>query len=534
MRKFSSYGPISTTLHYYAQRKELIDHAVLQLLGEYPDEGGHYITVWAPRQTGKSWTLNHALFKLSKNKNFDVIKVSVETMKMEEDVGEILTYIEEKIVRDLKKKSTRANTPKKFEELFSKEALNKPLILIIDEFDALAEDAISAIVGAFRNIYNRRQEQIDKKTEEKDYLLHAVALIGVRSVLGIENKKGSPFNVQRSIHIPNLTFEEVEKMFRWHEKESGQKVYQEVIERLFYEMKGQPGLTCWFGELLTEGWDQFKVTKDMPIDMKLFKKAYNAATYLLPNNNILNIISKAKQEPYKKTLLDIFKTDEKLLFTYDDDDLNFLYMNGVIDREEDEDGKVYVKFPSPFIHKRLFNYFAREISKEIGRLYDPFEDLDDAITEENLNINNIVKRYNKYLIKNRDWTLKNAPRRSDMRVHEAVFHFNLYKYLSSFLDSFKGEIYPEFPTGNGKIDLIVKYAGKTYGIEVKTFKNKPAYASALKQAALYGKQLNLKEISLIFFIESIDDTNRKKYEADFDDPETGVKVAPVFVETGDV
>jgi hypothetical protein len=32
-------------------------------------------------------------------------------------------------------------------------------------------------------------------------------------------------------------------------------------------------------------------------------------------------------------------------------------------------------------------------------------------------------------------------------------------------------------------------------------------------------------------VESINDKSRTKYEAEFDDPETGVKVAPVFVET---
>jgi len=57
MRKFSSYGPIDTDLEYYAPRKELIAKARTQLLGEDPQKGGHYITVWAPRQTGKSWTL---------------------------------------------------------------------------------------------------------------------------------------------------------------------------------------------------------------------------------------------------------------------------------------------------------------------------------------------------------------------------------------------------------------------------------------------------------------------------------------------
>ena len=531
MRSFSSYGPVNPKLHYYVPRKKLLDFIFKQLIGNNPEEGGHYLTVWAPRQTGKTWAMREILFRLRENEQFDVVKINLEVLKTQQDTGLILQYIEKQMACDLNLDVMGTDTPEKFEALFSKKRLQKPLILILDEFDALPEEAISVIVAVFRNIYNIRQDQLDLPSQEKKYLLHSVALIGVRSVLGVENAKGSPFNVQRSVHIPNLTFEEVEALFRWHEQESGQKVDQEVIERLFYETKGQPELTCWFGELLTKGWEQFRISKDMPINVWLFKKAYAAATYILPNNNILNIISKAKQEPYKNTLLNLFRTDEKMLFAYDDDILNYLYMNGVIDLDE-ADGKVYVKFPSPFIHKRLFSYFVREISGETGRLYDPLEDIDNAVTKDELNIRNIVMLYNQYLIKNRDWILKNAPRRSDMRIYEAVFHFNLYKYLSDFLESFKGEIYPEFPTGNGKIDLIVKYAGKIYGLEVKTFRNRPAYAEALKQAALYGKQLGLKEISLIFFIESIDDENQKKLETDYDHLETGVTVMPVFVETG--
>ncbi len=532
MRTFSSYGPIDTTLHYYAPRKELLDFGFRQLVGRNPEKGGHYITVWAPRQTGKTWAMNNILFKLRSDERFNVVKIELEILKTDKDVGSVLSYIEEHLARGLKKETKGVNTLKKFQNMFLKERLEKPLILILDEFDALEENAISAIVSAFRNIYNIRQSQTDKKTGEKDYLLHSVALVGVRSVVGIENQKGSPFNVQRSLHIPDLTFSEVESMFRQHEKESGQKVEQEVIERLFYETEGQPGLTCWFGELLTEGWDQFRVTCDMPLDMELFEEAFLAAVNLLPNNNILNIISKAKLEPYKRTVLNLFGTKERIAFTYDKTDLNFLYMNGVIDIEKTKDKKLYAKFSCPFIQKRLFNYFTDDIFDYLDNLYDPFEDIDNAVNKDRLNIRHIMKLYRKYLLKNSDWIIKHAPRRSDMRVFEAVFHFNLYMYLSRFIRRFKGEVYPEFPTGNGKIDLIIKYAGKTYGIELKSYTDRLSYNEALKQAAKYGGQLRLKEISLVFFVETINDENRKKFEADYDDPGTGVKVMPVFVETG--
>jgi predicted AAA+ superfamily ATPase len=55
-------------LHYYAPRKALIAGAFTQLVGENPSEGGHYITVWAPRQTGKTWVMQEILFQLKKNR----------------------------------------------------------------------------------------------------------------------------------------------------------------------------------------------------------------------------------------------------------------------------------------------------------------------------------------------------------------------------------------------------------------------------------------------------------------------------------
>jgi len=63
MRKFSSYGPIDIEEAYYAPRTELIQQTYDQLLGENPAKTGHYITVWAPRQTGKTWVTNQVLHR---------------------------------------------------------------------------------------------------------------------------------------------------------------------------------------------------------------------------------------------------------------------------------------------------------------------------------------------------------------------------------------------------------------------------------------------------------------------------------------
>jgi hypothetical protein len=259
MRRFSSYGPVDKDLHYYVPRQALVDHACQQLVGENPAKGGHYITVWAPRQRGKSWVMREVLWRLHKDDRLNVLKLNLEHLKRATDVDRIVHVIAQEMANALNL-DIIVRVLDEFSTVFKKDILDKPLILILDEFDALAPEAISSIAGVFRNIHIQRQDQLDRPSAERDYLLHGVALIGVRAVLGIESQTGSPFNIQRSLHIPNLTFEQVQEMYHWYERESGQAVEQAVIDRVFYETQGQPGLVSWFGELLTETYNKHNPT----------------------------------------------------------------------------------------------------------------------------------------------------------------------------------------------------------------------------------------------------------------------------------
>ncbi len=329
MRRFSSYGPILVNQEYYVPREELIAEAQQHLLGDIFAEGGHYITVWGPRQRGKSWIMQQVLWRLMTDDRVDVLKLNLEHLKMIDDVLRILQALSKEIMKPLDLPPVPINIVEDFYTVFERPQLQKPLVLILDEFDALHPDVISRIVAVFRNVYNARRDS-PLPTEQKPYLLHGVALIGVRGVLGVENMTGSPFNVHRSLHLPTLTYDEVNSLFEWYQRESGQVVEQAVIDRVYYEVQGQPGLTCWLGELLTETYNQ---TPDQPITMAQFDKVYLEALNVLPNNNILNIISKVKQEPYQTFVLNLFQTKEKIDFRYDETVNNFLYTNGAIDVE---------------------------------------------------------------------------------------------------------------------------------------------------------------------------------------------------------
>jgi len=183
----------------------------------------------------------------------------------------------------------------------------------------------------------------------------------------------------------------------------------------------------------------------------------------------------------------------------------------------------------------------------MGQLHEPFEDLSLIISDRHLNIKKLMELYERYLRQNREWLLKDKESRTtDLlilrlrsgHVFEAVYHFNLYMYLSIFLQRRGGVVYPEFPTGNGKacpdvgrISLIINYAGQKYGLEVKSYADNTSYKKGIKQAARYGQQLQLSQISLVLFVEAIDDTNRQKYEVLTVDAKTNVSVEAIFVAT---
>ena len=166
-------------------------------------------------------------------------------------------------------------------------------------------------------------------------------------------------------------------------------------------------------------------------------------------------------------------------------------------------------------------------------LYDPFEDLSNTITEHSINVRQLLMRYEHYLQANREMVLKDAPRRkNDLRVYEAIFHFHFYLYLVSFFRNYEAQIYPEFPTGNGQIDLLIRYAGQLFGLELKSFANQLSYRKALDQAAKYAQELSVTEIWLVLFVDSVDEKNRQLFEADYIESQRGVIVHPLFVQTG--
>ncbi len=523
MRRFTSYGPVDTRFHFGVERLELVRRCVEQLVGE-PNEGGHFFTIWAPRQVGKTWLMRRAIqeIRAQYGDRFAIGALSMQGLLKADEGDEVFFRSVPEMFRE-----GFAFEPKgpvdwnEWRRLFARDSgiFDKPLILLIDEFDALPPAVIDSLVNGFLKIYLARE----------GYTLHGLALIGVRAVLGVDSPRGSPFNIQRSLHVPNLTREEVVEMFGQYQAESGQVVLPEVVETIYTMTRGQPGLVGWLGELLTE---KYNAEPGQPITLDHWDRVFMLACRVEPNNTILNLLKKAKG-PYRQQVMGLFGNAD-IPFSFDQDWCNYLYTNGIIDFEKTTDAMgartSVCRFSCPFVQFRLHAAFTDELVPRFPILpLDPLDTLSDVFTEQTLDAPALLERYKAYLVR-----LKAAgqdpfvgeERRSDLGLREAVGHFHLYAWLREAARN-QCAVSPEFPTGNGKVDLLLRSEHHRAVIEVKSFRSASDVLLARRQAARYAKSQNLASATLAMFVPVSDEEVLRKLSGD--EVIDGVRVITVAI-----
>lgn len=510
MRRFHSYGPVDNEQHFCVARRELVERCTTQLIG-HPEKGGHYFTIWAPRQTGKTWLMRQVKQEIPRRYadrftvfNFSLGRLRGMSFSPSEESGLPQAFSE--ILQTILPAKPDVKTWENFYAIFSRDGglWDRPLILLIDEVDTIPSTLIDLMVAQFRELYLERETN----------WLHGLALIGVRAVLGIESQRGSPFNVQRSLHVPNLTVEEVKDLYQQYQDESGQQIAPAVVEQVYESTRGQPGLVSWFGELLTE---KYNPDQDKVIDTRTWQYVYVRACHAEFNNTVLNIIKKAKTE-YRQYVLELFSRAD-VRFSFDADWCNYMYMHGLIDEEMVESAsglpESVCRFSSPFIQLRIYNALTYDLFETHSPILtlNPLDDLADVFAGKMLDLPALLRRYKDYLVRLKAKGLnpwKEQPRRkTDFQLTEAVGHFHLYTWLQQTVGK-RCVVSPEFPTGNGKVDIHLKCGEKRGIIEVKSFVD--AYQAKIDraQAAKYAKSLRFDTVTLVIFLPVEDETVLEK------------------------
>jgi type II secretory pathway predicted ATPase ExeA len=244
---FNTAGPCKADIHYM-----LPPLARLPQLDRLIEQQGYFV-IHAPRQTGKTTAMLALGQQLTANGQYTAVMLSVEVgAAFPHDPGAAEAAILDswknvakfRLPPDLQPPSwTRSSPGQRIGTALSEWAQHspRPLVIFIDEIDALQDETLISVLRQLRSGYPNRPQGFP----------HSLALIGVRDVRDYKLASGgsrrlntaSPFNIKiKSLTLRNFTCAEVAQLYEQHRTETGQVFELEAVERAFELTQGQPWL----------------------------------------------------------------------------------------------------------------------------------------------------------------------------------------------------------------------------------------------------------------------------------------------------
>jgi len=254
MRFFNTAGPVNCEKHYCLPPLTRFDLSeILTLISQEK-----YFVLHAPRQSGKTSCMLALRDYLNREGRYTVLYINVEIAQTaRSDVGRGMKAIISQLAYEadavLSEHSLMENRISLFEENGEDAVLGvalsllckghkRPLILIIDEIDALVGDTLISVLRQIRAGYTKRP----------DFFPSSIILCGVRDVRDyrIHSDKdkavitgGSAFNIKaESLRLGNFTEEETGTLLLEHTKETGQAFDDEALASVWNLTRGQPWL----------------------------------------------------------------------------------------------------------------------------------------------------------------------------------------------------------------------------------------------------------------------------------------------------
>ncbi|MDD9987928.1 MAG: AAA-like domain-containing protein [Spirochaetaceae bacterium] len=256
MRTFNTEGPVVAADHYHVPPLERID--LDEVLGLVRDK--KYLVLNAPRQTGKTSALLalRDLLNGGHAGDYRCVYANVEDgQAMRENVAEgMRTALAELALQasvTLGDETLEDLWPGVLERVGPGQALRhallrwsmadpRPLVLLIDEIDALMGDTLLAVLRQLRTGYVDRPARFPHSIvlcgvrDVRDYRIHSTA--ENRMVLG-----GSAFNIKaKSLRLGDFSEREVRDLLAQHTTATGQAFTEEALRLIVVRTAGQPWL----------------------------------------------------------------------------------------------------------------------------------------------------------------------------------------------------------------------------------------------------------------------------------------------------
>ena len=309
------------------QKKYFVLHAPRQTgktscmlaLRDYLNLHGEYIAVYANVEGGQA----------SRNDVQSVVKSTVDTLA--EEVRLIIKNDTARNVRNSVQDEGKDSMLSTFLRRLS-EALPKPLVLFIDEIDALVGDSLVSVLRQIRAGYPNRPAAFP----------NSIVLCGVRDVrdyrIVLSNQDivtgGSAFNIKaESLHLGNFSPEEVHQLYMQHTEETGQEFDEACFPMIWQATEGQPWLVNALGYEVTM---HMKENRDRSVRI-IPEMIYRAQEQIIyrRDTHIDILIDKLKEPRVKRVIEPILansdEADESLIPT---DDIQYVGDMGLIKREK--------------------------------------------------------------------------------------------------------------------------------------------------------------------------------------------------------
>ncbi len=498
MKYFNTAGPVNKDFYYKVNPLTRWDlEEILMLI-----EQEKYFILHAPRQTGKTSSLLALQKYLNDSGNFNVIYANFEVGQMARNNVE--SGIKD-ILRELKNRSQKIFSEKaiieKFEELnrntttgsllnefieFLCNISAKPVIVLIDEIDALIGDTLVSVLRQIRAGYDKRPENFPQ----------SIILCGVRDIKDYRIHKsnddiitgGSAFNIKaESLRLGNFTKEDIVNLYNEHTKETGQKFEENCFELIWNYTNGQPWLVNALAYEVTFNMKENRdrriiITKDM-IEIAKDRLVISRATHLD------QLSDKLDEDRVRRVILPMILNRDARSNKDDEQYCIDLGLVRLTDRGLVISNAIYKEIiPRELTETRQTDFLMRFAPDWIG---------EDSLIDTKI----LFSMFQQFWRENSDiWASHIAG------YEEAAPHLVFQAYLQRVANS-KGTIFREYALGRGRTDLMLKWKSKDKEqrivIELKVMRKKDNYDSikkkALIQTAEYAKKSNATESHILIF-----------------------------------
>ncbi len=254
MRFFNTEGPVRPEDHYSLpplQRWNLDE--VLTLI-----EQKKYFLLHAPRQTGKTTCLLALMVHLNRESRYRALYVNIEAAQAARERVEVgMAAVVQAMANSATWRLGDAHADALAREVLQGPSLlvgvetfltrwcaqsPRPLVLLLDEVDALIGDTLISLLRQLRAGYEQRPHHFPQTVvlcgvrDLRDYRIHSRAEAAI--ITG-----GSAFNIRaKSLRLGDFTADETTTLLREHTTETGQVFTPEAMDRVWHLTQGQPWL----------------------------------------------------------------------------------------------------------------------------------------------------------------------------------------------------------------------------------------------------------------------------------------------------